>query len=252
MRRAGGLLALVLLLGAPVSHAQRALLPSQAPTPSASPPSGNALPAAQPIGAELSKRIKDFVGSHESFVGKRVEITVGMPSAAIQGCPGGPEISFLGRQLPWGQSNVVLSCKKPAWNVSVPVQTAVFGQVLLANRPLSRGDSPTQADVRAAEIEITSYRQPLATRLAEIEGRVLTNPIRAGEPLALNNLRLETVIKVRDSVMITVRGPGFEASAEGVALSAGGVGEQIKVRMPDGQVVQAQVIRAGLAEVRLD
>lgn len=251
MKRAGGFFALVFLLGFSTAQAQRALLPSQAPTPSAS-PSVNAMPAAQALSPEISKRIKDFVGSHESFDGKRLEITVGMPSAPMQDCPGGPQINFLSRQLPWGPSNVVLSCRKPAWNLSVPVQTAVFGQVLLANRPLSRGDSLTQADVRAIELEITSYRQPLATRLTEIEGRVLTSPVRAGEPLALNNLRAEAVIKVRDSVMITVRGPGFEASAEGVALSAGGVGEPIKVRMPDGQVVQAQVIRAGLAEVRLD
>jgi flagellar basal body P-ring formation protein FlgA len=252
MKRAGGFFALVLLFGFSAAQAQRALLPSQVPTPSASPSVGNTLPAAKPLGPELARQIEGFVRSHESFDGKRIEITLGMPSAPIQGCPGGPEINFLSRQLPWGQSNVVLSCRKPAWNVSVPVQTAVFGQVFLASRPLSRGESLTQADVRAAELEITSYRQPLATRLTEIEGRVLAGPVRAGEPLALNNLRLEAVIKVRDSVMITVRGAGFEASAEGVALSAGGVGELIKVRMPDGQVVQAQVIRAGLAEVRLD
>jgi flagellar basal body P-ring formation protein FlgA len=251
MTLAGRILAILLMFGVSAAQAQRALLPSQSQTPAAS-PSGNALPAATPLGAELLRRIEAFIRSHESFHGKRVEVRVGLPSGPVQPCANPPEINFLSRQLPWGTANVVLSCKTPVWNASVPVQTAVFGRVLVANRALSRGDSLSPADVRAAELDITPYRTPMALRLDEIEGRVLAAPIRAGDPLALNNLRLETVIRTRDSVIITVRGAGFEASAEGVALSAGGVGELIKVRMPDGQVVQAHVIRAGLAEVRLD
>jgi len=52
---------------------------------------------------------------------------------------------------------------------------------------------------------------------------------------------------------VTVRlvGQAFQVSAEGSAQQAGGVGDTIRVKMPDGKLVSANVVRAGHVDVKL-
>jgi len=67
--------------------------------------------------------------------------------------------------------------------------------------------------------------------------------------VSLNNLREAAVIKVGEGVRVQVQGKGFQANGEGVALTSGAIGDSIRVRMPDGQQVQGQVVRAGTVEI---
>jgi len=79
----------------------------------------------------------------------------------------------------------------------------------------------------------------------------LTKPLTAGTPIRLNHLREIAVVQVGGGVLVRDIGKGLQAGGEGVALTAGGIGETIRVKMPDGQQVSAKVVRPGVVELNV-
>jgi flagella basal body P-ring formation protein FlgA len=51
---------------------------------------------------------------------------------------------------------------------------------------------------------------------------------------------------------VQLSGSNFVVAGEGQALQAGAVGEQIRIKMANGQAVSAMVVRQGVVEVRID
>ncbi|NLM71958.1 MAG: flagellar basal body P-ring formation protein FlgA, partial [Synergistaceae bacterium] len=93
--------------------------------------------------------------------------------------------------------------------------------------PLERGSVIGVSDVSVREVRVTRS-QPLATELDEVVGRKLGRSVLAGEPLQLNHLTQPPMIRRGDSVIITVRKPGFIVEARGEALDAGAEGDSIR------------------------
>jgi flagella basal body P-ring formation protein FlgA len=86
----------------------------------------------------------------------------------------------------------------------------------------------------------------------QVLGRTLVRSIAAGTPLTLNLLRQTSVIKTGERVRVQLSGSNFVVAGEGQALQAGAVGEQIRIKMANGQAVSAMVVRQGVVEVRID
>jgi len=51
---------------------------------------------------------------------------------------------------------------------------------------------------------------------------------------------------------VQMSGSNFVVSGEGQALQAGAIGEQVRIKMANGQAVSATVLRQGVVEVRID
>lgn len=235
-----GLLGLGIL---PVAHAQRALLPSTAPGGGVDEGGGVELDAAS------RDRVVAFVSAHPSFAGTKVQVTVGRVRQQPPDCAKPPSLAFSGNARPWGGASVVMQCVSPQWAISVPVQTKVMGQVVVSNRDITAGSRPSAEDFRLETRDITRSPPDVVRSVVEVENRHVARPITADAVVQLNNFREPAVVKERDNVRVQIVGTGFQVIGEGLALSAGGIGELIRVRMPDGQVVQAKVIRQGFVEI---
>ena len=115
---------------------------------------------------------------------------------------------------------------------------------------LDRGAVIEAAHVAIREVRVTRS-QPLATELDEVLGRKLGKSVAAGEPLPLNYLSLAPIIQRGNSVIITVRKPGFIVEVKGEALDAGAEGDTIRVRnLQSKTVIQAVIVGPGRVEVR--
>jgi flagella basal body P-ring formation protein FlgA len=134
----------------------------------------------------------------------------------------------------------------------VAVQTRVFGPQVVAKRYLAQGTRLKADDLEVVSTDITRTPADLARSIEEVQGKVLGQPLAQGANLVLNILREPSVIKVGEGVRVQIQGKGFQASGEGVAMSAGAIGDSIRVRMPDGQQVSGRVARAGVVEVVID
>lgn len=233
-----------LVLVAQSAKAQRALLPSQAESAAQSGVEEDLPPA-------VVEKITKMVRGHATLVDLRVEVRVGKTRQKLGQCPQEPEIAMAGRGRPWGGFSVLVRCPEPFWAVSVPVQTRVFGPQIVASKYLAQGTRLKAEDMLVVTTDITRSRHDQARSLADVTGRVLNQPLHQGGVLALNMLKEESVIKVGEVVRVQIQGRGFSAMGEGKAISAGAIGDSIRVRMSDGQQVTGQVIRAGLVEVLL-
>ena len=121
---------------------------------------------------------------------------------------------------------------------------------VVATRPLERGAVIAAADVAVREVRVMRS-QPLASTPDEVLGRRLGKNLQTGEPVLLNSLSLTPIIQRGDSVIITVRKPGFLIEVRGEALDAGAEGESIRVRnLQSRAVIQALVVGSGRVEVR--
>ena len=233
-----------LTLLAQVAKAQRALLPSQAE-------GGSAQEAAveQDLPPKLVEKMTQLVRAHVTLADLKVEVRIGKSRQPIGECPQPLESAIAGKARPWGNFTMTVRCPKPFWAVTVPVQTRVFGPQLVASKYLPQGSRLKSDDLLVVTTDITRSAADAARSTGEVTGKVLNRPLPQGGVLTLNMLREETVIRIGEAVRVQVQGKGFSATGEGTAVSAGAIGDSIRVRMPDGQQVVGQVMRAGWVEV---
>ncbi len=127
-----------------------------------------------------------------------------------------------GQQM-WGKARVGLRCMdgQARWNVSLPVTVKVFARALVATDPLPHGTVLTQDLLSAAEIDIAAERGTVFTEVDSLLGRILNQPVAAGEAVRSSDLKMRQWFAAGDTVMVLASGPGFAVASEGLALSAG-------------------------------
>ncbi len=169
----------------------------------------------------------------------RVEVTLGQLDPRLQLAPCARIEPFLPANARlWGRSTVGLRCTQGAtWSVQMPVTVRIHGPALVATRPLTANMPIGPEDLAVAEVEWTREPQGVVTYPQQLDNRVLTRPIAAGQPLPLAALRAPQVIAAGDPVKVTGQGRGFAVSVDAVALTAAQDGQAVRVRTDSGRVI---------------
>ena len=184
--------------------------------------------------------------------GHRVEIQVGQLDPRLTLAPCGRIEPYVpaGSRL-WGRTSLGARCVQGAsWAVLVPVQVNVFGKALVANAPLAAGAAPGPDDFRLEEVDLTREFGQVVSDAAVLGSRVLTRPLRAGQVLKQDALRVPATISPGDPVRLVLIGQGFTIVGEGVALNAAGEGQPLRVRTESGKVVTG-ALREGAIELKI-
>lgn len=195
--------------------------------------------------------IEQHVERQNLSAGLRTSVEVAADESGPPPCQRSPRMADSSRTRWLGPLTIVLQCDQPAWRWSVNVRVRGMAQVVQAGRSLPNGQLLRTEDLRLVDADIATEPLGVLTDLAQALGRETARPIKEGASLVLNALRQATVIKVGDRVTVRLMGQAFQVSAEGVAQQAGGVGDTIRVKMPDGKLVVASVVRAGHVDVKL-
>ena len=195
--------------------------------------------------------IEQYVERQNLSAGLRTSVEVAADEPGPPACQRSPRMADSSRTRWLGPLTVVLQCDQPAWRWSVNVRVRGMGQVVQAGRSLPLGQLLRSEDLRLVDADVATEPLGVLTDLAQALGRETVRPIKEGASLVLNVLRQATVIKVGDRVTVRLVGQAFQVSAEGSAQQAGGVGDTIRVKMPDGKLVAANVVRAGHVDAKL-
>ena len=94
-------------------------------------------------------------------------------------------------------------------------------------------------------------RSPAILRMGDVLGRSVLKNIEPGQALRQDDIRTRRWFAVGEPVRVTVKGSGFSASAEGMALSPGDEGQCAKIRFDSGRVVCGLPVGERQAEVSL-
>ena len=197
----------------------------------------------------IQQFVQNELGSIEGA--SRIDISVGAADSRLRLAPCEHAVPFLrpGTHL-WGRSFVGLRCEAGAqWSISVPVQVRVYGSALVAIHPLPSGQPISEADVRIEEVEWTREPQGVVREFSELQRRVPSRPIEAGQPIGMTHLTEMAAVGQGDPVKLVGRGNGFSITTDAVALAAAAEGQPVRVRLESGKILTGTARDGRIVEV---
>ncbi len=201
----------------------------------------------------LDKEIRSLVAKHPSMLGYRTSVEYVDTRIRVADCPGGYDVELPTRTRLWGRVNIPVKCTQGVkWFLSIPVKIQVFGSYLVTSHQIAANSRLSQGDFVLFEGDFSDLPEGFIQKAEDAIGRQVIRSISQGSPILLNNLRESSVIRVGDQVRVRIVGTGFEAAGTGLAQSSGASGDSIKVKMPDGQVLQGKVIGSAAVEIKID
>ena len=205
------------------------------------------------LAPDLDKEITRFIQKSPSVNGLRIQVEQVDPNIVVPACIGGAiEISTQPGARVWGRTTLQLRCAKAGWMVNIPFNIRVFGDYVVASRYLPFGQKIESGDIRVIEGELNLLPDDVLRTSKGAYDRVLSRPLQMGAPIGLNDLRESSVIKVGDPVRLVLSGKDFEVSGEGIAQTSGMIGDMVRVRLADGQVLQGKVLRPSVIRVTIE
>lgn len=206
-----------------------------------------ALPAlAAASEADVRAQAERYVQQHFAAPGSRVEVKSDPLDARLRigECATPLAVSLPGDRVAPRLSVLVRCPAADGWSVRVPVTLALWRQVLVASRPLVRGDGIVAADVHAEERDVTRLPYGYIESMDQVAERSLSRPLAAGSVLTPGALGGRQMIRAGDHVQLVAELDGIAVRADGVALGSGDAGARLRVRNgSSGRVVDA-IVRA--------
>ena len=153
----------------------------------------------------------------------------------------------------WGQSRLGLRCLEGAtlWNVTLPVTVTALGPAWVLRRDVAPGASLQADDLQRVEVDWAADPSPALAADDAWQGQVATRALQAGQTLRQNLVRPAQVFQAGSPVRVLVEGGSFQISAQAQALSAGAVGQPVRVRLDNGRVVSGMVLDARTVRLAL-
>ena len=135
--------------------------------------------------------------------------------------------------------------------VNFTANVKVYDMVLVANHDLRIEVPVSAADFHIDEVAIDG-RNEFVKDPAEIDGLVPHRYIRGGSPVTRGYFQQPVAVNSGQRVNIIVKYHGIQASARGIVMTRGRVGELVKVKNEaTSRILTARVIDAGTVEVNM-
>lgn len=113
--------------------------------------------------------------------------------------------------------------------VPVVAEVSLTREVVVAKRPINRGETIEGRNLKLEQRRFTDYSQIGVTDLAAVTGQQARQLIRPGEMLLDRILESKPVVRRGDPVTIWMRQGGLVIKASGRAQASGSLGERIEV-----------------------
>ena len=204
----------------------------------------------QDIGV-IRKTVDHFVRLNTSELPGQVTLTVGVIDPRLQL----PSCDMLEAFLPagsrlWGNSTVGVRCQTATpWTIYVPVSVRIMAQTAVSTRPLSAGQTVSQADVAMQSNDLSQLPPGVIMDPALAIGKTVIISASMGQAFRHDMLRAPQVIQQGQTVKLMAKGDGFQVTSEGKALANATLGQVVSVRTQSGQVISGIAKQNGVVEV---
>jgi flagella basal body P-ring formation protein FlgA len=119
----------------------------------------------------------------------------------------------------------------------------------VATRPLSAGQTVSQADVTTQSSDLSQLPAGVITDPAQVIGKTVILSASTGQAFRHDMLRAPQVIQQGQTVKLMAKGNGFQVTSEGKALGNATLGQMVSVRNQSGQVISGIAKQNGVVEV---
>jgi flagella basal body P-ring formation protein FlgA len=148
---------------------------------------------------------------------------------------------------------VEVSCPRPVWRHYVQVQIVAQEPVVVAARPIARGQPITAEDLDVVPRELSGLAAGYFRSADDVVGRVAQRAIGAGDVVGPGAAKAPTLIRRGQQVTLLARASSLQVRVDAVALADGGLAERVRVRNSStGRQVEGIVRSADTVEVALE
>ena len=184
----------------------------------------------------------------------RMEVSVGTLDSRLRLAPCSRVEPYLpaGSRL-WGRTRLGLRCVEgsSAWNVFLPVTIKAWGPAWVLTGNVAPGAVLTANDAAQAEVDWAADTAPVLANPEAWLGQTATRQLMAGQALRQSMVKAPSLFKAGAQVRVSAQGPGYAVTSAGQALSAGSVGQTVRVRMDNGRIVSGIVSEDGTVTITL-
>ena len=183
----------------------------------------------------------------------RMEVEVGQldPRLRLAPCERIEPYLPTGTRL-WGRSRLGLRCAvgPSRWNVFLPITIKAYGPAWVLTGPVAMGASLSASDAMPGEVDWAAAADTILAEPEQWVGKVAARSLGAGQALRQSMLRAPRLFEAGAQVRVRSQGGGFAISGSGQAMTAGGAGDSVRVRMPNGKIITGIVNVEGLVETQ--
>ncbi|BFO57683.1 MULTISPECIES: flagellar basal body P-ring formation chaperone FlgA [Comamonadaceae] len=184
----------------------------------------------------------------------RMEVSVGQLDSRLRLAPCARVEPYLpaGSRL-WGRTRLGLRCVEgaTAWNVFLPVTVKAYGPAWVLTGNVASGAVLTEADATQAEVDWAAETTAIVANPENWVGQVASRPLMAGQALRQHMVKAPMAFRAGAPVRVIAQGRGYSVTSAGQAVTAGSIGETVRVRMDNGRVIAGIVSSDGTVEVGL-
>jgi flagella basal body P-ring formation protein FlgA len=152
-----------------------------------------------------------------------------------------------------GNTTVGVRCTgSNTWTLYVPVSVSLFGEVVVAARPLPRNHLLTTADLKLARRDLAQLHAGYYSDIGQLVGKQAQRNIALDTAVSSLLVREPLAVRRGQRVSLIAAAGGLEVRMSGEAMSDGTAGQRIKVRnltskrIIDGIVKSATTIQVAM------
>ncbi len=215
-------------------------------------------PALASEAGELESLARDWVGQNLAGDGQastlRPEIEVGSLDTRLRLAPCQKVEPYLprGSRL-WGRSRIGLRCADSpgAWNVFLPITVKAWGPAWVVRQPVAPGTTLSEDDAELTEVDWAEHPAPVLARQEDWLGKETSRGLMPGTVLRQPMIRPTQVFTAGTQIKVVVVQGGLRLAASGQAVSHGYLGQNARVRMPNGKVLSGRVLANNTVELQI-
>jgi len=170
----------------------------------------------------------------------------------LKACTEPLSIEFARRNMVSGNTAVLVRCPQgSAWKIHLPVTIDVFGDVLVAAKPLLKGQFIDTTAVRFQKKNITRLKSGYYSRDSNLEQLESRRTLAQGTVLTPANLSPRLLVHSGQQVTLVLDYNGLQIRSSGEALRSASLGEVVRVRNSQSLKIVEGVV-SGEAQVRVN
>jgi flagella basal body P-ring formation protein FlgA len=163
------------------------------------------------------------------------------------------EVVAPGQWEGWGKTTLALIIRvndSVEKNLSVPVEVEALTDMVVAVRPLERGEIVGASDVSLQKRDLATAAGKISLSLDDVVGKRVRIGMRANAPVRSDYLEKPLLVKSGQTVTIIAENDVLRVTSMGRAKNSGAEGDLIRVQnLGSNKDIQARVVDAGTVKV---
>lgn len=193
----------------------------------------------------LMSRVHQFLFDATQALGEEVAIDVRPPSPHLPVCIDPTPFFPNANQPPLGRVSVGVRCGTDQRQIRyLQAHVEVMGRYVVASRDIERGTLITRDMLVEQQGNLSALSSQTLVHAEDVVGKVAQRSLRSGAPFLDYAVQAPALVARGQRVTVLAEGPAFRVSREGEALDNGALGEQVRVRFGQREIVTARVVES--------